>query len=581
MLVSRRGNTHAIRIGVLGGVLVAGFGARGTARGEGPLPIQPRPSVPLAVERPGDAVNQAGGPQLVTLVRDGREMTTVKRYPRDVDAPAVTLGPLPMDIVNGRFSDGLTGWTVSESGGGANPGQVLPDNDEALMLEGDSFLVTLQQTFLIPDGAELLRFHLIVDPGFDETDDFIPDAFEASLLNAGNSPVVPAWDPFATSFFNMQEDGTMNLGSTTNWDGLTATVDISGIPVGTEVTLFFDLIGADADTAGGLRLDNVFALEPIGCGDGFIEGIEECDDGNPDDGDGCSSTCTVESGWDCTGEPSACTEVCGDGIITGSEECDDGNLDDGDGCSSICVVEEECVCSGEPSMCACPPVEPPDPLNRLKNRYISFNTSNAGRLVKFKVTLTLSLPHPGLIGSSWWVKSPVVPVPDQFPRPALAAGECVATLGSATSAAEIDWDAAGCRTLHVTGCPIEPTSEYEVRAAASGSETAPLTVITILRPGEGRWWGDTVGIFNGVEWTAPQGTTNIDDAFVAIQTFKGGQVVPPGPIPPGNVAHLFVPDVEPGNINTVVNFADVQRLIFAFQGEMYPFGPADADGNCP
>lgn len=59
----------------------------------------------------------------------------------------------------------------------------------------------------------------------------------------------------------------------------------------------------------------------------------------------------------------------------------------------------------------------------------------------------------------------------------------------------------------------------------------------------------------------------------------------PGSRSPGapsrNVARLSVFDVEPGNINTVVNFADVLILIKAFQGETYPFGPADPDGHYP
>lgn len=44
------------------------------------------------------------------------------------------------------------------------------------------------------------------------------------------------------------------------------------------------------------------------CGDSYIDGGEACDDGDTDNGDGCSSTCTVESGWSCVGEPSVCTE---------------------------------------------------------------------------------------------------------------------------------------------------------------------------------------------------------------------------------------------------------------------------------
>ena len=37
-----------------------------------------------------------------------------------------------------------------------------------------------------------------------------------------------------------------------------------------------------------------------GCGDGQIEGREQCDDHNTDDGDGCSERCTIEPRWDCT-----------------------------------------------------------------------------------------------------------------------------------------------------------------------------------------------------------------------------------------------------------------------------------------
>ena len=72
---------------------------------------------------------------------------------------------------------------------------------------------------------------------------------------------------------------------------------------------------------------------------------------------------------------------------------------------------------------------------------------------------------------------------------------------------------------------------------------------------------------------------NIDDAVMGIKTWQGGQVV--APIPGSNIAHLSVADVEPGNMNAVVNFNDVFIVILAFQGEEYPFGPADADGNCP
>ena len=137
------------------------------------------------------------------------------------------------------------------------------------------------------------------------------------------------------------------------------------------------------------------------CGDGFVHnqesGTEVCDDGGECDngdpcriggapcgdaspcvpaiGDGCSSGCAVEVGWNCDDqEPTNCQPICGDGLVRGDEECDDrsqcDNGDpcsiggapcadalpcvpaDGDGCSSVCVVEFGFVCNDqEPSVC--------------------------------------------------------------------------------------------------------------------------------------------------------------------------------------------------------------------------------------
>jgi cysteine-rich repeat protein len=80
------------------------------------------------------------------------------------------------------------------------------------------------------------------------------------------------------------------------------------------------------------------------CGNGVRFGIEQCDDGNVTDFDGCSSTCTVEPGYECAGvSPDSCTKLCGNGIVNFGEECDDGNTKSGDGCSD-CVVDRGWVC---------------------------------------------------------------------------------------------------------------------------------------------------------------------------------------------------------------------------------------------
>ena len=65
------------------------------------------------------------------------------------------------------------------------------------------------------------------------------------------------------------------------------------------------------------------AEDPV-CGNGKVEVGEQCDDGNPDDADGCTNACTLP--------------VCGDAIVQAGhgEECDDGNYVDFDGCSNAC-----------------------------------------------------------------------------------------------------------------------------------------------------------------------------------------------------------------------------------------------------
>jgi large repetitive protein len=89
------------------------------------------------------------------------------------------------------------------------------------------------------------------------------------------------------------------------------------------------------------------------CGDGRMAGTETCDDGNQASGDGCSEFCLTEACWDCTSgvcryrgpvvDGGSCHGLpvagCGDGRLQGAEECDDG-AENGDanygGCSSRC-----------------------------------------------------------------------------------------------------------------------------------------------------------------------------------------------------------------------------------------------------
>jgi cysteine-rich repeat protein len=80
----------------------------------------------------------------------------------------------------------------------------------------------------------------------------------------------------------------------------------------------------------------------VQCGDGYIDAPETCDDGLTAANDGCSASCALEPGWNCTAAPSVCTSICGDTRVVGTEQCDDGNASDTDGCTTKCVTARVC-----------------------------------------------------------------------------------------------------------------------------------------------------------------------------------------------------------------------------------------------
>ncbi len=143
----------------------------------------------------------------------------------------------------------------------------------------------------------------------------------------------------------------------------------------------------------------IASAEQAVCGNNIVEVGEWCDDGNTDNGDGCSALCILEFCGDmicnnfetvincpcdcgncpiiefcgdgicnndetCSTCPEDCgecaceedcseyccscplgecnlNEQCGDGIIQEGEECDDGNSNNFDGCSKMCFIEQE------------------------------------------------------------------------------------------------------------------------------------------------------------------------------------------------------------------------------------------------
>lgn len=89
--------------------------------------------------------------------------------------------------------------------------------------------------------------------------------------------------------------------------------------------------GEQCDDANNSPNDGCFncEIEPGFCGDGTYQQGEGCDDGNVADDVNCPWNClTPGKSW-----------ACGDGYRSSSEGCDDGNKISGDGCSSTCSVE--------------------------------------------------------------------------------------------------------------------------------------------------------------------------------------------------------------------------------------------------
>jgi cysteine-rich repeat protein len=46
------------------------------------------------------------------------------------------------------------------------------------------------------------------------------------------------------------------------------------------------------------------------CGDGLNFGLMQCDDGNSISGDGCSSSCEIETDWECKGGSPTSVDNC-------------------------------------------------------------------------------------------------------------------------------------------------------------------------------------------------------------------------------------------------------------------------------
>ncbi len=192
-------------------------------------------------------------------------------------------------LVNGKFSQGLTGWQVSAAGhrNGDQPGSINAAGGSARITENGSFRTTLQQTFTLEAAQPTISFDILF-LGLDIPGAGIPDAFEVSLLNGANASVVATINPNATAFLNVNPGTPPSLAAGVSFDGTHVVVDVSTVSPGLPVTLYFDLIGSPPGNASVVNIDNVdagtgtvlantFTLAPLPGLFTDTEGISHCE----------------------------------------------------------------------------------------------------------------------------------------------------------------------------------------------------------------------------------------------------------------------------------------------------------------
>ncbi len=145
---------------------------------------------------------------------------------------------------------------------------------------------------------------------------------------------------YIDSYLSIRDSAGTTLGSDDDsGTGFCSLLAVSGLAPG---LYYVEQQRTTSGPGGRATYDYTLGLRMVLCGDGFVDDSEQCEDGNTASGDGCSSQCSVEPGYACTGTPSVCATVCGDGFKAGMETCDDGNMVAGDCCTSDCQAGPGC-----------------------------------------------------------------------------------------------------------------------------------------------------------------------------------------------------------------------------------------------
>ena len=216
----------------------------------------------------------------------------------------------------------------------------------------------------------------------------------------------------------------------------------------------------------------------------------------------------------------------------------------------------------------CEPVNPPQagPAANLKNRFISFQGSNPGKLTALRVRLT-SLQHPdppNLPGREptdfsahenqvRWVGAPVEYLERTSPQPTFLAAKLQCTPYYR------DWSTVG--LVHVYGAEIMPSSLYHLQAIepecdVKGGETNYSTSLTLATAR----WGDVDPPFNPPSTQSQPDTIDIVGLVNKFKDLTGA--------PTKVYARLQPAILDPGN---GVNALDILSAVDAFKGFPYAY----------
>ncbi|MCH8147897.1 MAG: hypothetical protein IH987_07870, partial [Planctomycetes bacterium] len=212
-----------------------------------------------------------------------------------------------------------------------------------------------------------------------------------------------------------------------------------------------------------------------------------------------------------------------------------------------------------------PPIRAAAPHDILKNRYISIDPRGASgtnpAAHHVRVALDSSQVPDLITAGPWWATSPQN-------GGGLSPATCISVVSTLKPASAPDWT--GCPTVHLTGCPIIPTTTYRIQAEVDGTLSAGTLLDTQAKPGD-RWFGDIVGRYTGPNgsppnvWTAPNGVVNIDDAYAGIKTLNNPLQL--------SATHLSVADTHPvlngTQINRNASINDELIVILGLQGKTY------------